>query len=332
MYDIITIGTAAIDYIISINSGKRGGKLIFKTGQKYHIDTPIMRSGGGALNAAVTCARSGLSTALVSEWGADASGVFLENVVRAEHIHTHVTISRKKPTATSLIFVSPDGERTIFGSRGALANFSLTDIPLKNVQNAKWAYITTGMWSPSLVEKLVRMLVKARVSVAVSPSGYLLEQGQKALMPLLKISDVIIMNRDEASLLTGIPASQTKKVFTRLDELVRGIVVMTDSARGATVSDGARMFAGKAFDARAIDETGAGDAFGGAFIAGLIESGERCGKRICSEEAITYALRRASANACSVVEHYGATEGILTKKDFLNNKRWKKYLVKITHL
>jgi ribokinase len=182
------------------------------------------------------------------------------------------------------------------------------------------------------VQTLVRELSRAGILIALNPSSYLLEQGQKVLAPILKMSDVIFVNRNEASLLTGIPASQTKKVFTRLDELVRGIAVMTDSARGAIVSDGARMFAGKTFNARVVDATGAGDAFGGAFVAGLIESREVCGKRVCSEEAMTYALRRASANAASVVEHFGATDGILTKKEFLNNKRWKEYPIKITHL
>ena len=329
---LISIGTATVDYIVSLPQKERGTKLTFEKGKKYYIESPLMRSGGGALNVAITAARSGVSTLLVSEWGADAAGSFLEGVVRKEHIQSRVTISRKEPTATSFIFVSPDGERTVFGSRGALSHFSLSDIPPVKTFESSWAYIVTGTWSPAVIMKLVRTLKKQHIQVALSPSGYLLGQDQKTLLPLLQLSDVVIMNRSEAALLTHINSSQPKKIFKRLDELVRGIAIMTDSTHGAVVSDGAHLFTGPAFRARVVDETGAGDAFGGGFVVGLMESGARCAKGVCDEDEMAYVLSRGAANAASVVEHKGATEGILTRKEFLTQKRWRDYRVHIEHL
>ena len=61
----------------------------------------------------------------------------------------------------------------------------------------------------------------------------------------------------------------------------------------------------KALINKGVNTTGAGDAFGSGFVAGLMAKND-----------INFALRLAAANATSVVEHIGAQEGILTKSDF----------------
>lgn len=330
--DILTIGTAVVDYVISVPAKAKGKTITFEKGKKYEIHAPVMRAGGGALNAAVTCARGGKSVMLASEWGSDAAGSFLEKSIRAEGVSPCITISQKQPTGTSFVLVSPDAERTVLVSRGALTSFSLSDIPAKDLHGVTWAYIVTGSWSLAVVERLVRVLRKAGVHIALSPSGQLLAQGKKALTSLFAMSDVVIMNRTEAALITGISMTYTQKLFKELDHIVAGIVVMTDSNQGAIVSDGSRMFIGSAFQAHVIDETGAGDAFGSAFMMGLIESRAICRKGMVGEAEMIYALRRGLANATSVIEHIGATEGILTKKQFLTQKRWKECAIKITHL
>jgi hypothetical protein len=49
---------------------------------------------------------------------------------------------------------------------------------------------------------------------------------------------------------------------------------------------------------------------------------------VCSPRKIEYALRRAAANATVVIENIGATPGILRTREFLSQKRWKKFLIK----
>src|SRR3989344_8581849 len=98
---------------------------------------------------------------------------------------------------------------------------------------------------------------------------------------------------------------------------------MTDGHKGVMVSDGHYVYKAGIFkEKKLVDRTGAGDAFGSAFTAGLM----RCGiaaKNIGSVKPsdVCFAIRLATANATSVVEHVGATEGALTKKGFANS-RW----------
>jgi sugar/nucleoside kinase (ribokinase family) len=107
-------------------------------------------------------------------------------------------------------------------------------------------------------------------------------------------------------------------------------LVITDAERGSKVSDGKTVWRAGVFRERKLaDRTGAGDAFGSGFVAGLMQKGEKCEKGICKPQNIAYALRLASANATSNIESIGAKSGILTKKGF-QAKRWSRLGISYT--
>ena len=98
---------------------------------------------------------------------------------------------------------------------------------------------------------------------------------------------------------------------------MKGIVVMTKGPQGVAVSDGKMIWqAGSFKEKKMVDRTGAGDAFGSGFVAGLIQASR-----------IEYAIRLGSANATSVVEYVGAKKGIVTKNDFEKSSRWKNFKI-----
>ena len=122
----------------------------------------------------------------------------------------------------------------------------------------------------------------------------------------------MILNRDEAAKLARIDFKKDRQILRKLIKLTDGIVVMTDGPNGSFVTDGRFIYkAGTYKEKKVVDRTGAGDAFGSGFVAGLIK-----------ENDINYALRLGSANATSVVEHMGAQEGILQNKD-INQKKFQ---------
>jgi len=93
---------------------------------------------------------------------------------------------------------------------------------------------------------------------------------------------------------------------------------MTEGNKGVLVSDGKNIYSAGIFRGKLVDRTGAGDAFGSGFVAGIIEKNN-----------IEYAIRLGSANATSVVEKIGAQAGILTKGEFEKSERWQKFEIKI---
>ena len=349
MYDIITIGSATRDVFLTsplfkvLRDPKHLSKIGFKTGEaqcfalgsKIEIGPPILTTGGGATNAATAFSRQGLKTATLIKIGKDESGEAVLNELKKEKITPFAVIEKNFPTAYSMILLAPSGERTILVYRGASENLKIQEIPFERLKS-QWVYISPGKISFEVIEKIFNHFSKNKTLIAFNPSGYFIEMGVKKLKPLLAKSKVVILNREEAARLTSVDYQKEKEIFKKLDEFTPGIAAMTDAEKGVLVSDGFRIYQAGIFpslgeeEKSVIDRTGAGDAFASGFVAGLIQKKEKCEKGLCRPYNIEYAIRLGSANATSVIEKIGAKEGIITKKEFENDKRWENLTIKIS--
>lgn len=345
MFDVITIGTATRDVFLrsplfkgEIKDQKELKKLgihaeeaaCFGLGSKIGIEEPVIEVGGAAINAATTFARQGFKTAAFFKIGNDESGKAIINGLKKEKISSLGLIDKKVKTAFSTILLSPDSERTILTYRGASETIKETEIPFPKLKS-KWVYMSPSNIHSNLVKKIVDHFYKSGASIAINPSNAMIKLGIKKLLPILRKTKVLILNREEASYLTKIDYNNGKEIFRRMDKIIEGVFIMTDGPKGAWISDNKNLYQIKTFFSnKVIDKTGAGDAFGSGFVAGLIQKNEQCIKGLCSVENIKYAARLASANATSAVEKIGATPGILSKKEFQTNKKWKKLKNKVT--
>jgi sugar/nucleoside kinase (ribokinase family) len=325
MFDVVTIGTATRDVFLSGAAVKvlrdpkhlkeigfvEGEAECFALGAKLEVDEPLFTVGGGAANAAVTFARQGWKTAALVRVGKDEAGDAVVRHLGAERVHVFAARDAKRKTDYSTILLTKGGERTVLVYRGAGGGWSERDAPLRKLQ-ARWLYLAPGHIPFGIIQKIVRHAKSRGARVAMNPSAAYLALGAAKLKPLLAALDVVIVNREEGSLLVGADYKNLRSIFKKFDDLVPGIAVLTDGSRGAYASDGKYLYTVGIFKERSlVDRTGAGDAFGSGFVAGLIQKHD-----------IHYALRLASANAASVVERVGAQTGILRKRD-LGSKRWR---------
>lgn len=337
MYEVLTIGTATRDIFVTsplfkvVHDPKHLQKLGFKTGEaqcfalggKIEIGEPVLTIGGGATNAAVTFARQGYKTATLFKVCRDENGKAVIDTLKKEKITPLPLFDTRHATAYSVILISPAGERTILNYRGASDNIQQSEIPFGKL-NARWAYIAPGRIPLPVMLAMINALRKKGTRIAMDPSKYYLKMGTQRLKPLLQHLDVIKMNREEASYLTGISYRDERRIFKKFDDLVKGIAAMTGGPKGVIVSDGKRIYkAGIYKEQKVVDRTGAGDAFGSGFVAGLLHypSNE------ISKKCIEYAIRLGSANGTSVVEHVGAQPGILTKQAFQKEKRFQRLTI-----
>lgn len=294
------------------------------------IPEPTITVGGGAANAAITFARQGFRTGALLKIGRDEAGEAVIKTLKKDKALVLPLFSSDKGTAYSVILLSPTGERTILNYRGASEEMQKGEVPFKKLK-AKWAYVVPGRIPFSVISLIVAHLKSQGAKIAMNPSRHYIELGSKQLKPILSRLDVLLVNREEASYLTGVKYEDEQKIFRKLDELVDGIAVMTDGPKGVWVSDGDCLFsAGIYKEKKLMDRTGAGDAFGSGFVAGLARWAMP-GARF-SEAAIEYAIRLGSANATSVVESIGAEGGILKRANFENNRRWKKLSLKVRNI
>lgn len=323
--DILTVGTATVDIFLKTeilpNKSEGEGKLCFSLGDKIGASSEIF-SGGGATNAAVSFARLGFKTSSFFRIGSDLFGQFILKDLEKENIISYPVKMEKEGTDRSLILISKNGSRVILVSHSKNTFFSKNSFSENGFRPA-WAYLSPGNFPFPFLLSLSEELRKKGTKLAINPSKNLLSLGSKKLKPLFQKMSVVILNREEASLLTGIPYGNERDIFKKFDTLIGGLAVMTDGKKGVSVSDGKTFWRSGIFKNKKIeDRTGAGDAFGSGFVAGLVRSKERCQKGICGKENIEFAIRLGSANATSVVESLGAKSGLLTFKEF-NSSRFK---------
>lgn len=328
--DIIAIGSATRDVflrtafpVVAYKGTPSGKALVLPLGEKFGVPEAVFTVGGNAANASITFARQGLRTGVVTKVGDDAAGKEVFRILGHEGVDTSRIVLSKKQTNYSVLLLQ-EGERTILSHHGALDTFSMRDISLSSLKS-KWWYLSLTSESCKAFPALMRFAKKEGISVAMNPGLYHIEHCKDDIIKALPNIKFLVMNEFEASRLTGIPFEKEAKLFSRLDELVPGIVAITGGFRGATISDGHTIYRSRVFTVKnAADSTGAGDAFGSGFIAGLIHKEEQCIKGVCDPGNIEYAIRLASANAASVVEHIGTTPGILTRRAFETATRFKK--------
>lgn len=329
MFDVITIGTATRDAFVKsedfhVDKDKHvlGGKgLVMPLGAKLEIPGIYFSTGGGATNAAVTFARQGFKAACIAMVGDDVSGNTVIKELERERINASFIQKGKKPTAYSILLEPTSGERTVLVYRGASEDLGAKLIPWPRLRT-RWFYISSLAGNIRLLERIVVFAEKNNIKIAYNPGGKELRQRRK-LIPLLKRIAILIANREEASLITASSYKNEKDIFRKWDILSPGINVMTDARRGVWVSDGKKIYrAGIYKEKRIIDRTGAGDAFGSGFASSIMKK----------PKDIVRAIRLGSANATAKVEGMGAKYGLLTRREFEKESRWRHLPIKITKL
>ncbi|MDD5760750.1 MAG: carbohydrate kinase family protein [Candidatus Pacebacteria bacterium] len=332
MFDIITIGSATrdgffegIDFLpvegdcFITNKG-----ICLPLGAKITAPQVHFLTGGSATNTAVTFARQDLKTGIICRLGDDVSGETIMRELKEENIDTRfIQKDYSTPTAYSVIFLTSSGERTILSYKGCAEKLSAWEIPFKKIKT-RWFCIGSLGKEKNILKEIIQCALLKDIKLAINPGWQELKWLKKNPKWLDKF-EVFVCNQEEAAYFTDIPYSKEKQIFKKLDDLVKGIVVMTKGQNGSTVSDGKHLFKAGVFHKKAVDTTGAGDAFTSGFVSALARS-----KKINSK-VIEEAIRVGNANATSVVEHIGAKTGILYKKD-LKQKRFNSSNIRIKKL
>lgn len=331
MFDAITIGSVTLDTFlegdfktISFSESPSGRAYFLPVGEKLEVKKIYVTVGGNSANASVTFARQGFKTACAAKIGADIAGEEIERKLKKEGVQTFFVQAKTLLTARSTLLLE-NGERTILGYHGASDFFKLNDLSFKNLY-AKWWYVSLAGESDKIFKKLVDFANQRKIAFAFNPSGHHLRHKRQEILAALPKLSFLVLNEEEAALLTGISFKKEKAVFKKLDRIMPGVLAITNGRKGATISDGRFIYKVGIFpEKKLVDRTGAGDAFGSGFVAGLLDRGISF-KNISNvkPDDIIYAIRLATANSTSVVEKIGATEGILTKNDFKNSKRFRK--------
>lgn len=316
MYDIITFGSATWDIFIkpkkiTIVQNKKefltGKGVCFNMGSKIDVEEMHFSSGGGGTNTAATFAKQGFNVAYCGTLGKDIGGQEIINELGKLGISTELVFKTNlKSTNHSIILstLSVNQDRTVLAYRGASEILEEKDIPWDKLKT-KWLYLAplSGPLS-KLFKPLVNFAKKNNVKIAANPGNSQLFLPEKKLRKIVAKLDILILNQEEASVLTKIPYSKEKQIFKKIDEFCPGIAIMTKGPSGVVVSDGKNIWEAKPLlNLKVADRTGAGDSFASGFVSGYIQS----------KGDIEYAIQLGIANSTSCLTKWGAKNGLLKK-------------------
>ncbi len=309
-FDVLTIGSATQDVFVRSaalemhhdSNSPDGISACFAMGAKMGIDELTFASGGGATNAAVTFARFGLKTACLSRIGKDLTASQVIADLKKEKIDTRfMQIDKKEKTAYSVILLSGTGHRAIFTHRGASAKLDSASFPwhhwtkkLSGGKVANWIYLTSLGGDIQALKDIFSHAARNKTKIAWNPGNRELELGLKKLKPFIEQTDILSLNAEEANLLGGLVA---------IGDLPRGAFLLTEGSKGALVRVAGKNLRANSLKKKLVNTTGAGDAFGSAFVAAWIKT----------KQDVHASLAVAMLNATGVITHMGAKAGILPR-------------------
>lgn len=312
--DFLAIGDIVVDAFIQLKEAKvrqsdEGPELCVRYGDKVPFESASVVYGvGNSANAAVSAARLGLRSALITDVGDDLNGrncalSLIKNGVSLDYLHDHKGIPTNYHYALCY-----GAERTILVKHEQYPYHMPTiDSPVN------WLYLSSvGETSLPYHQEIVVFLQNhPETKLVFQPGTYQMIFGTEALKGIYQRTEIFFCNVEEAKRITQSEAEVTV-LMQKLHELGPKIVVVTDGPKGVyALNEGQAWFMPIYPDpAPPKQRTGAGDAFASTFTSAII-----LGK------SVEDALRWGPINSMSVIQHVGAQFGLLTREqleDFLH--------------
>ena len=247
--DVLCIGHASYDLVFSVNHHPAED-------EKISAEDFLGCGGGPAANAAVTVSKLGLKSSFAGYLGLDIYGEKHYQEFLEYGVHTDLIVRDTHSTPLSAILVKPDGKRALINYKGETKPLPSETIDFSSV--APKVVLFDGH-EPYLSQSLLERTQSESIPSVLDAGS--VHEGTLALM---KEVDYLVCSEKFARQFAG----DEEAALTRLGEISPAVVI-TLGEKGLIWRRGLEHGALPAFPISAIDTTGAGDAFHGAFAAAV---------------------------------------------------------------
>lgn len=268
MPDIIVMGDINMDVSFTIPAYPLPGNEAIASSVRMH-------TGGSAVNTAVALAKMDMDVGFIGRVGADSlADRVLGDLKEAGIDCSHIQIDPKISTGLIFIAVTEDGERTMFGARGANSFTQAKAIDPAYFTNCRWIHLSSySFLAHHQYETILTVLDLAqnspytRVSLDIGTEPALRARSQ--IMEVLPRLDVIIPNETEVTLL-GQGRSLEESLNTLLNGQGANAIVIKRGSQGCLLAVGSKRVQLPPFNISAKDTTGAGDSFNAGLVLGRL--------------------------------------------------------------
>jgi len=334
MDKIICIGSATKDIIFPIIDGtvietpedlEAQKKIVFELGAKYQVAQSRHETiGGCAANVACGLGRLGIEVHCCTRVGSDQTGDWIKEELQKNGVAVDlVQAGNHRSDLSTIVAHIPSEDRIIFSDRDSNERLEIASDELKNV-GAQWLFISSlngnadESWESKL-DKILQLSKDEKIKLIFNPGQKNLKSDVAKVVATIAQSEMVIVNKDEAlEIVMSIGKDEAmprlynnekslndeKFLAEQLNKIGAKIVALTDGARGAWGLAGQEFVHVEAREEKVADTLGAGDAFSSGFIAAHLK-----------EKSLQECLNWGIVNSSSVVQKYGAVEGLLKEDE-----------------
>lgn len=323
-YDVVGIGNAVVDVIsqaddsfldlMGIEKGimqlieQERGEVLYAS-MKARVQTP----GGSVANTIAGAGALGLDTAFIGRVRDDALGHFYADAMNEGGIDfVNPPVAGDLATSRSMIFVSPDGERSMNTYLGISTTLSSADVPEQVTGNAKLMFLEGYLFDHDAGKSAFREAARAtraaggKAGIAIS-DPFCVDRHRADFLSLIQHDlDFVIGNEAEIQSLFETDHLDDALMLT---SGICPLVVCTRSGDGVTVMDGTLRIDVPVERVVPVDATGAGDQFAAGFLFGMATGRdyETCARigNVCAREVIGHIGPRPEANMVELLKENG---------------------------
>ena len=289
MWDVIGIGESSVDEVYRV-PGALGPNV------KLRVSSRHIRYGGQVATTLATCASLGLRAAFVGTAGDDDHAYGLCQALETRGVDTTRLIRRSARHRRAIVLVNEQtGDRTVLWERDAQLSLNPDEVPRDIIEHARLLHVD----DVDVDAAVVAAGIARRAGIPVTSD---IDQVNERTCALIEAVTVPIFAEHVPRALTG--ESDPERALRRLRHRHAGLLCVTLGVRGSMLLDGNQLYHVAAPGVHAVDATGAGDVFRGAFICALLRG-----------DSPVDILRFANAAAALSCTREGAIDSVPTRQE-----------------
>lgn len=314
---VLCMGNAIVDIIARVEDDFltkhdriKGSMMLVDadTSASIYDDMPpaVERSGGSAGNTAAGIASFGGNAAYIGKVHDDQLGTVFRHDIRAVGVSFETKPATDgAPTATSMILVSPDAQRTMSTYLGACTELTPDDVSRADLEQADVVYVEGYLWdTPTMKATVLKAFELAPetdtlVSLSLSDS-FCVDRFREEFSDLVK-NKVDILFANEAEILNLYEVENFEDAVAALRPHVK-VAALTRGEKGCVVITPDERIEVEAFPTSVEDTTGAGDLFASGFLFGYTNG-----------HSLETSAKLGALAASEVISHLGARPEVSLK-------------------
>lgn len=312
-YDIVAIGNAIVDILspatdtfVADNGMTKGAMaLVFSPEEAdalYAKMGPGQEvSGGSAANTIAGMAALGGKCAFIGQVADDQLGNVFAHDIRAAGIRFDTEARPGSPTTgRCLIFVTPDGQRTMNTFLGASHYLPEAALDRALIADAKYLYLEGYLWDPEEPRAAMRAAIDvARAAgrkVAFTLSAeFVIDRHRAAFLQLIEDGLIDVLFANQAEIISLTEAADADAAIAAVKGKVPLLVVTMSEEGACAIAGDEHVRVPAAPVDKVVDTTGAGDLFAAGFLHGQAQGWD-----------LERSLKLGAVCAAEVISHFGA--------------------------